>query len=71
MGGGLLAALLLVAVSGPLGAPAGAAEGYGAPEAIARALFTDALLPFQVTAMLILAAIVGVVVLHLREKQQG
>jgi NADH-quinone oxidoreductase subunit J len=71
MGIGLLAALLVVALSGPLGAPAGVAEGYGAPEAIARALFTDALLPFQVTAMLILAAIVGVVVLHLREQQRG
>jgi NADH-quinone oxidoreductase subunit J len=39
------------------------APGLGNTEAIARALFTDYLLPFEVTSVLLLVAIVGAVVL--------
>jgi NADH-quinone oxidoreductase subunit J len=39
------------------------AAGVGNTEAIARALFTDYLLPFEVTSVLLLVAIVGAVVL--------
>ncbi len=45
--------------------PAGKADaaGLGNTETIARALFTDYLLPFEVTSVLLLVAIVGAVVL--------
>ena len=39
-----------------------AAPGLGNTESIARALFTDYLLPFEVTSILLLVAIVGAVV---------
>jgi NADH-quinone oxidoreductase subunit J len=37
--------------------------GFGSTESIARALFTDYLLPFEVTSILLLVAVVGAVVL--------
>ena len=40
---------------------------YGSPEAIGRLLFKDFLLPFEVTSVLILIAIMGAVVLARRE----
>jgi len=40
-----------------------AVPGLGNTESIARALFTDYLLPFEVTSVLLLVAIVGAVVL--------
>ncbi|NWG21546.1 MAG: NADH-quinone oxidoreductase subunit J [Chloroflexi bacterium] len=40
-------------------------EQFASPERIAAALFTTYLLPFEITAFLLLAAVVGVVVLHL------
>jgi NADH-quinone oxidoreductase subunit J len=40
-----------------------AAPGLGNTESIARSLFTDYLLPFEVTSVLLLVAIVGAVVL--------
>lgn len=49
-------------------APAGAAKpGLGNTESIARLLFTDYLLPFEVTSILLLVAIVGAVVLAKRK----
>ena len=48
--------------------PPGAAvadQHFAAPERIAEALFTTYLLPFEITAFLLLAAIVGVIVLHM------
>jgi len=45
-------------------APAGPAQpGLGNTESIAKLLFTDYLLPFEVTSVLLLVAIVGAVVL--------
>jgi NADH-quinone oxidoreductase subunit J len=45
-------------------APAAAAKpGLGNTESIAKLLFTDYLLPFEVTSVLLLVAIVGAVVL--------
>jgi NADH-quinone oxidoreductase subunit J len=40
---------------------------YGSPEAIGKLLFRDFLLPFEVTSVLILIAIMGAVVLARRE----
>jgi NADH-quinone oxidoreductase subunit J len=42
---------------------------YGSPEAIGQLLFRDFLLPFEVTSVLILIAIMGAVVLARREHQ--
>jgi NADH-quinone oxidoreductase subunit J len=42
--------------------PAAAAPLVGSPQAIGRSLFTDYLLPFEVTSLLILIALVGAVV---------
>lgn len=43
------------------------AEDFGSVEAIGRVLFTDYLLPFEITSVLLLAAIVGAVVLAKRK----
>lgn len=64
--GGLLV-LLLVAATARLGggpsAPAGPPRGLAA---LGKALFTDYLLPFELTSVLLLAAMVGVLVLARR-----
>jgi len=43
-------------------------EGFGNPRAVAQLLFRDYLLPFEVTSVLILIAIMGAVVLARREE---
>ena len=43
-------------------------EAFGAPQAVARLLFRDFLLPFEVTSVLVLIAIMGAVVLARREE---
>lgn len=45
------------------------AGDYGRPEAIARALFSTYLLPFEVAGVLLLVALVGAVVLTLKSRQ--
>ena len=42
-------------------------EGFGGPEQLARSLFRDFVLPFEVASVLLLVAIVGAVVLAKRE----
>jgi NADH-quinone oxidoreductase subunit J len=49
------------------GAPAAAPQGYGGAEGVARSLFTDFLLPFELTSILLLVAVVGAVVLAQRQ----
>jgi NADH-quinone oxidoreductase subunit J len=64
----LLAELLLAArgaLSG-LGRPGG--ELVGRPVALGRLLFTEFLYPFEITSILIVAALVGAIVLVKREK---
>ncbi len=70
----LLGLLLLVetayvfyAGAGAATAAASANEDFGDPVKIGEALFTTYLLPFEITSIILLAAIVGVVVLHLQE----
>jgi NADH-quinone oxidoreductase subunit J len=72
---GTILALLLGAALVPLvrhGAPArdpvAATELFGSPEMLARSLFTDFVLPFEIAAVLLLVAIVGAVVLAKRER---
>jgi len=45
-----------------------AAEAAGSPEAIGQLLFTSYLLPFEITSIILLVAIIGVIVLNQRRK---
>ena len=47
-----------------LNAPVAGDETFGAPAKIGEALFTTYLLPFEITSVILLAALIGVVVLH-------
>ena len=71
---GTIAALLLagafVAVmngSEPTPNPMASTELFGSPEMLAKSLFTDFVLPFEIASVLLLVAIVGAVVLAKRE----
>ena len=65
----VLGATVIAALYGRVGAretvPAGAL--YGSPAAVGRLLFRDFLLPFEITSVLILIAILGAVLLARRE----
>ncbi|MEW6146038.1 MAG: NADH-quinone oxidoreductase subunit J [Thermodesulfobacteriota bacterium] len=50
------------------GAPAAPTEGFGTVEGVGRLLFTDYLLPFELTSVLIVAAIIGVVAIAKRRE---
>jgi NADH-quinone oxidoreductase subunit J len=66
-GAGLLAlGVALAAVRTPFAGMAAVGEGYGSPEHLAHRLFTDYLVPFEITSLLLLVAIVGAVVLGKR-----
>ena len=65
---GVLLGLQLLVVVRALrgGVPAGAQPVPGSVEAIARLLFTQYLFPFELTSVLLLAAMVGVLLLARR-----
>jgi len=63
--GGLLLVQLVVMLTARRGAPAGTAPAGGV-ESLGRLLFTDYLFPFELTSVLLLAAMVGVLVLARR-----
>jgi len=65
-GGALACAVAWICLRSPLGAPPEAPQGYGGVEAVARSLFTDFLLPFELTSILLLVAVIGAVVLAQR-----
>lgn len=65
----LIAQVVYVLVTGTPAPSAAQASDFGAPLRIAEELFTTYLLPFEVTSVLILAALIGVVVLHTQEKR--
>jgi NADH-quinone oxidoreductase subunit J len=44
-----------------------ASESFGSPETLAKSLFNDFVLPFEITSILLLVAMVGAVVLAKRE----
>ena len=68
VGGGLALAVLIVSALRRAAAPPAAAvpEGFGETAALARQLFTVYLLPFELTSVLLLVAIVGAVALARR-----
>ena len=47
--------------------PVAATELFGSPEQLAKSLFTDFVLPFEIASVLLLVAIIGAVVLAKRE----
>jgi NADH-quinone oxidoreductase subunit J len=64
--GALLAPLFLN--SEPAGDSVAAIDLFGSPEALAKSLFNDFVLPFEIASVLLLVAIVGAVVLAKRER---
>jgi NADH-quinone oxidoreductase subunit J len=64
----LAAALMGVSINGEGAAdPFATAELFGSPEMLAKSLFTDFVLPFEIASVLLLVAIIGAVVLAKRE----
>ena len=58
--------VFFVRTTSSLGNPATSAEDFATPAKIGEALFSTYLLPFEITSVILLAALVGVVVLHQR-----
>jgi NADH-quinone oxidoreductase subunit J len=52
----------------PAADPVAATELFGSPEMLAKSLFSDFVLPFEIASVLLLVAIVGAVVLAKRER---
>jgi NADH-quinone oxidoreductase subunit J len=65
----LAAALILTSTNSnaPTADPVAATELFGSPEVLAKSLYTDFVLPFEIASVLLLVAIVGAVVLAKRE----
>ena len=73
-GFGTILALMLAGVLIPLfmndespADPVAATELFGSPEMLAKSLFNDFVLPFEIASVLLLVAIIGAVVLAKRE----
>jgi NADH-quinone oxidoreductase subunit J len=64
---GLVSYVGLVRAQGSLSTPVDTTSDFSAPTKIAESLFTTYLLPFQIAGIILLAAVVGVVVLHGRQ----
>jgi NADH-quinone oxidoreductase subunit J len=65
LGGGLTAMLTRTEMAAD---PVASTELFGSPETLARSLFGDFVLPFEIASILLLVAIVGAVVLAKRER---
>ena len=65
-------AIYLLVMRGSIaGAIPSPSESFGSPQGIGRALFNQYLLPFEITSILLLVAIVGAVILTRHEKGGG
>ncbi len=64
---GVVLVVWVLLKSNPLGESIGVGSLYGSGQTIGRLLFGDFLLPFEITSVLILIAIMGAVVLARRE----
>ena len=68
----LEAGYLLFVRLGSTSPPGDASAGFGSPSAIGTVLFNDYLLPFEVTSVLLLVAMIGAIVLTIRlRKKKG
>ncbi|MGH2582975.1 MAG: NADH-quinone oxidoreductase subunit J family protein [Anaerolineales bacterium] len=61
---------LIFARSDLVGVVQPVASGYASPQAIGEVLFSEFLLPFEITSVLLLAAMVGVIVMAKDEKKE-
>ena len=61
-------AILAYSRTFPEGSTAALPEGFGTVEGVGKTLFTDYVLPFELTSVLILAAIIGVVAIAKRRE---
>ena len=68
---GLMAYVLLAGSRGTLLTAAPLLEGFGSPQAVGRALFSEYLVPFEAVSTLLLAAMVGAIVLTRDERKEG
>lgn len=66
----LLSGILIAEMTNgePPADPVAATELFGSPDLLAKSLFTDFVLPFEIASVLLLVAIVGAVVLGKRER---
>lgn len=73
LAGGLALGGLVVfgIIRAPLAAPVPVHAGFGGTEALAERLFTVWLLPFELTSLLLLIAIVGAVVVGRKHSERG
>jgi len=62
------AGLLLVSRAGPVAIIPPAVGDFGTPQSIGNVLFSNYLLPFEITSVLLLVAMVGAIILTLRDK---
>lgn len=70
LGGIALAVELAILTRGAVvGSSATAPPGYGGAQAVAQALYTDFLFPFELTSILLLVAVVGAVVLAQKQRR--
>lgn len=70
---GLLMVLLVASMKGLEAASPGSplTVGFGTVKSLGHVLFTDFLLPFELTSLLLLAAMVGAVMLGKRDKEKN
>lgn len=70
---GMLMVLLVASLKSVEAASTGTplAGGFGSVKSLGRVLFTDFLYPFEVTSLLLLAAMVGAVMLGKKDKEQN
>jgi NADH-quinone oxidoreductase subunit J len=54
--------------SGVMPAAGDVAQAFGSPKAVGEVLFNEYLLPFEITSVLLLVAIVGAIVLTMRRR---
>ncbi|MBN1668710.1 MAG: NADH-quinone oxidoreductase subunit J [Anaerolineales bacterium] len=62
---------VLVAQAGELAVAEGLPDGFGTPLSMGRILFNEYLLPFEVTSVLLLVAMIGAIVLTRGTKQKS
>ena len=63
---GIAAVVFLRWIPGSLGETAPLPEGFGGYRSVGKALYTDFVLPFEITGLLLLAGIVGAIVMAKR-----
>jgi len=74
LGLGLVAELAISILGRGEALPAGATslgEAFGSPSSVGKLLFSEYLVPFEITSVLLLVAMVGAIILTRRKKREG